>query len=310
MSEHDTERQPDEATTSEIPPLGPVLRAAREARGESLYDVAAMLKLSVRQLQAIEEERFGELPGPAFAKGFVRNYGRHLGIDVEPLIAARWGAGASGVDLAPLANAQGVLPVSGSRPRLRRIAAPLVLLFIAGALAWWYFDGLDPQRAARIAGEQAAASPAPEAEGGEASGFPPADAEPAADLSVLPPQPAVIPLPPEPSAVAEAAAPVEAPAAEAQPPAEVEDAEPEPVSGPGRLVFRLDQESWLDVRDARDRRLYSGVGTAGSVRAVQGQPPFTVVIGNARAVRLEHAGREVDLAPHTSSGGVARLRVE
>lgn len=320
MIEHDTERQPDEAPPSEFPPLGPVLRAAREARGESLADVAAMLKLSVRQLEAIEGERFGDLPGPAFVRGFVRNYGRHLGVDVEPMIAARWAGGAaSGVQLTPLTNAEGILPQAGERPGLRRFMLPVALALVIALSLAWYFDGFDPQGAAEVSGTGAPEVPA----AAEAEGFPPATDDEAVELA--PP----VPLPPEPMVLPEqlidTAPEVEAPPAAQQPPAETPapaagepvaietpaTAAPEPVAaGPGRLVFRLDDESWLDVRDARDRRLYSGISAAGSVRVVQGQPPFMVVIGNARAARLEHGGREVDLAPHTSSGGVARLRVE
>lgn len=318
--EHDTERRTGEVPSSEVPPLGPVLRAAREARGESLADVAAILKLSVRQLEAIEGERFGDLPGPAFVKGFVRNYGRHLGVDVEPMIAARWAGGAtSGVQLTPLTNAEGILPQSGERPGLRRFILPVLLVLVIALGLAWYFDGFDPQGAAEVSGAAAPEVPA----SAEVEGFPPAADEEA--VEVAPP----IPLPPEPMVLPEQLietgpdvevpppAPqqrVETPAPAASDPAAIETPAietPEPAAaGPGRLVFRLDEESWLDVRDARERRLYSGISAAGSVRVVQGQPPFTVVIGNARAARLEHGGREVDLAPHTSSGGVARLRVE
>lgn len=315
MTEHDTERQPDEVPPSEFPPLGPVLRAAREARGESLADVAAMLKLSVRQLEAIEGERFGDLPGPAFVKGFVRNYGRHLGVDVEPMIAARWtGGAAAGVQLTPLTNAEGILPQSGEQPGLRRFILPVLLVGVVALGLAWYFDGFDPQGVAEVSG--AAAPEAPQS--AEVEGFPPEAEE--EGVEVAPP----IPLPPEPMVLPEQLIetvpeveasspalpqPVETPAPVASEEASVET--PEPVAaGPGRLVFRLDDESWLDVRDSRDRRLYSGISAAGSVRVVQGQPPFTVVIGNARAARLEHRGREIDLAPHTSPGGVARLRVE
>ena len=320
MIEHDTERQPDEVPPSEIPPLGPVLRAAREARGESLADVAAMLKLSVRQLEAIEGERFGDLPGPAFVRGFVRNYGRHLGVDVEPMIAARWtGGAAAGVQLTPLTNAEGILPQSGERPGLRRFILPVLLVVVVALGLAWYFDGFDPHGVAEVSGTAAPEAP----QSAEVGGFPP-EAEDEA-VEVAPP----IPLPPEPMVLPEQLIET-GPEVEAPPPALQQPVEtpapvaseqsavdtpaietPEPAAaGSGRLVFRLDEESWLDVRDARDRRLYSGISAAGSVRVVQGQPPFTVVIGNARAARLEHGGREVDLAPHTSSGGVARLRVE
>ena len=50
--------------------------------------VAQQLKLSVRQVIAIEQEAFDELPSNLFIRGFVRNYARLLKIDAEPLLAA------------------------------------------------------------------------------------------------------------------------------------------------------------------------------------------------------------------------------
>ena len=308
----------------ELPPLGAVLRAARESRGESLSEVARALKLSVRQLEAIEEERFDELPGPAFVKGFVRNYGRHLGVDIDPMVAARWGVGSSVVELVPMANADGVIPVSGEPSRLRKLFVPALLVLVLGGALAWYFDGFDPNSGVadseQVSGAASGSLVEPEAEG-----FGPMAEEGAVENPLLPQEPAmVLPpsadapalmplpeqlLPPEPAAP-EVSAPAPAAAASDTPVAVSEEAETEVTSGPGRLVFRLQQESWLEVRDNRDRRLYSGVGSAGSVRVVQGQRPFTLVIGNAAGVRVEHAGRDIDLAPHTSSGGVARLTVE
>ncbi|WP_287367560.1 helix-turn-helix transcriptional regulator, partial [Thauera sp.] len=58
---------------------GAVLRAAREARGESVSEVAFALKLNPRQIAALEADNFSALPGMAFVRGFLRNYARYLG---------------------------------------------------------------------------------------------------------------------------------------------------------------------------------------------------------------------------------------
>lgn len=306
------------APESEFPPLGSVLRAAREARGLSLSEVAMALKLSVRQLEAIEQESFADLPGPAFVKGFVRNYGRHVGVNVEPMIAARWPTSpAASVDLKPMTNAGGTLPVSGERSHGRRLVFPLLLVLVLTGTLAWYFDGFDPYSGAEPAATLG------EPSGATAIELPPLHEGPSDEAvleaeSLVPPQPAEPPVSvadvAQPLAAAPeslTAAPVEASPEPSVPPPAVADAAPDAVvSAPGRLVFRLDDESWLEVRDRSDRRLYSGLGTPGSVRVVQGQRPFAITIGNARAVKLEHAGREVDLKPHTSSGGVARLTLE
>jgi cytoskeleton protein RodZ len=67
--------------------FGARLKREREQQGMVLEGVAATTKISVRMLQALEEERFGQLPGGIFNKGFVRAYARHLGLDEEQAIA-------------------------------------------------------------------------------------------------------------------------------------------------------------------------------------------------------------------------------
>lgn len=63
------------------------LVAAREVRGLSLADVSQLLKLSPRQVQAIEQADWEALPGPAFTRAVLRGYGRLLGVEVDALVA-------------------------------------------------------------------------------------------------------------------------------------------------------------------------------------------------------------------------------
>ncbi len=65
---------------------GARLRAAREAAGLSVDQVAQQLKLAPRQVKALEDENFAELPGRTFSRGFLRNYARLLNLDAEDLL--------------------------------------------------------------------------------------------------------------------------------------------------------------------------------------------------------------------------------
>ena len=67
--------------------FGERLRREREKRGITLDDVSVSTKISMRMLRALEEEKFDQLPGGIFNKGFVRAYARHLGIDEDQAIA-------------------------------------------------------------------------------------------------------------------------------------------------------------------------------------------------------------------------------
>ena len=59
---------------------------AREARQLSVGDVAQILKISYRQVQALEDGNWSALPGQTFVLGFVRNYARFLRLDGESLL--------------------------------------------------------------------------------------------------------------------------------------------------------------------------------------------------------------------------------
>jgi cytoskeletal protein RodZ len=66
--------------------LGPTIRALREAKRISLTEASGRLKFSVRQLEALEAEQWDRLPSGVSLRGFVKNYGRFLGADVEALV--------------------------------------------------------------------------------------------------------------------------------------------------------------------------------------------------------------------------------
>lgn len=66
---------------------GDRLRSAREVAGLSRSDIASQTKIAERHLQAIEENRFGDLAARTYAVGFARAYARALGLD-EAEIAA------------------------------------------------------------------------------------------------------------------------------------------------------------------------------------------------------------------------------
>jgi cytoskeleton protein RodZ len=63
--------------------IGETLRRERQRRNLDLDQVSRELKISSRFLEAIEEQQFDRLPGGVFARSFVRQYARMLGLDEE-----------------------------------------------------------------------------------------------------------------------------------------------------------------------------------------------------------------------------------
>ncbi len=66
---------------------GDQLRAARERLGLSTADVAQRLHLRTMFVEAMENDQWAALGEPVYARGFVRNYARLLGLDPEPFVA-------------------------------------------------------------------------------------------------------------------------------------------------------------------------------------------------------------------------------
>jgi cytoskeletal protein RodZ len=60
---------------------GEYLKKERELRGVALQELSSALKLSLSTLKAVEEDDYKKLPHPAYIKGFIRAYCRHLGLD-------------------------------------------------------------------------------------------------------------------------------------------------------------------------------------------------------------------------------------
>jgi len=63
--------------------IGEKLRMRREQLGLSLKDVEGEIKIRSKYLEALEQEKFDQLPGKAYVKPFLKSYARFLGLDLD-----------------------------------------------------------------------------------------------------------------------------------------------------------------------------------------------------------------------------------
>jgi cytoskeletal protein RodZ len=70
-----------------LPSFGEKLKSERIKRKITLDQISATTKIGTRMLQALEEEKFSQLPGGIFNKGFVRAYARTVGLDEDQAVA-------------------------------------------------------------------------------------------------------------------------------------------------------------------------------------------------------------------------------
>jgi cytoskeleton protein RodZ len=283
---------------------GARLRAAREAAGLSLDQVAQQLKLAPRQVKALEEESFGELPGRTFSRGFVRNYARLLHLDAQDLLAHLPDVAQAPALESPTLHSTGSMiaelpSASASRPGLGRWLIPLILIacIVAAAAYEWYRGGLtntaEPARAVSDATDRRA---------------------PAAGVA-LPNPLASFPQ----TAAPQVTAPQGTEAQAAPPAASMRDSVATSVSGaavpasaaPGDATLLLTYQgpSWTEIRDRSGQIIVSRLVMPGAVEPVKGAPPFDIILGNAHVVTLVFRGKSVDLSPYTRQN-VARLTLQ
>ena len=268
-------------------PVGQALRDAREAQGLSVEDVANRLRLMHRQIDAMETGDFASLGQPVFARGFVRNYARLLGLDPDPMLARMVGA--------PAAPA----PVSRDAPPppSHWLTSPWLILLLLGVLLaaavpiglyWWLNSGADedmPPRPMRNSVPLASAPPAP-----------------AVASSVETPVQTESGTADSPAAVKPAASAGQAEAA-SEPPAET------PAATTSVVHLDFGGESWVEIKDASGRMLMRQLNPPGSSVDIKGQPPFDMVVGNAAQVRMTYNNRPIDLSPFVDVS-VARFTLE
>ncbi len=277
VSGNTTTSVPD-SIAAQPPSVGVALREARTRLGLGVSDVASRIKLAQRQIEALEADDFAHLPEMTFVRGFVRSYARLLQLDPAPLLAALPGA------LAPLApsppDTLAEIPYPDAhverRPNIIWLAAALAVAAVLALFAWLH------------SAPNAAKEPHVEAL----------------------PLPAALPVSAVPEAEIVKASQVAAPAARQVPAPTAKQAAASSVpKRPGAIRLEIDEESWVEVKDSDGKALLSQLIPRGGVQSIEGAPPFSIVIGHAKGVRLYYKEQAVNLAPHTNAD-VAHLTLE
>ena len=113
------------------------LRRTRVAHGFSIEDVAAILRIRAGFIKAMEEDRFDDLPGPAYISGFLRTYANHLGLDGDQLVA--WFKDDSQSTFAPR-EMELLVPISEIRRPTFPIITVSLVIAIGIAVAWYVYQ--------------------------------------------------------------------------------------------------------------------------------------------------------------------------
>ena len=301
VSEESSKSAEPQAAQGTRAPFGSWLRHQREARSVSLREIADNSKISLRYLEALEQDRFDVLPAPVFARGFLREYARVVGLNADEVVNLYL--------VAVEERAEGSRRVE--RPKTARSERPrsapsslgyglllgLAVVLFVGVAALLSFlaerrrtTPLDSRLVAPAT--MVARGPAAPASGGASAlplaapqgAAPAAGSLPAAEGGPLAPVAPVAPVTPGAPAAAATAA------------------------GPFRVVLNFSQDCWMEsVVD--DRRRTSELKAAGETVQLEAFQFVVLTLGNSRAVTVEVEGVPLAL-PENSTRVVRDLRID
>lgn len=249
--------------------IGERLRNAREAKGLSLRAVADLTRIRAIYLQALEDERFEQLPGTVYARGFLRMYADALGLDADRLLDAYPGA-LEPPPPSPIGTTGVEIPIQPAAPRsrVRIIATYVAAVLSAGLLIIGIVGYVQLREFNRPVPPQAVAPPESPT---------PAPATP-------------------PAAAPQTPATTEPPiAAPEVPPTPQEAPQPAAIDGV-TLEVRAEGTSWLRVT-ADGQRVFQGLLHEGDTQTWQARRRLTVRVGNMPVVQVTIDGRRVTAPP-------------
>lgn len=268
-----TSQQPSPLGTATGPRPGERLRAAREAAGLDLAEVAARLRMPVRVVESLEADDGGRLGGAVFARGQLRSYARLLGVPEDAVLPDGAGAQVRPVELVPRTYTS---PLRRFAEQASRRAVYVVITALIAVPVWMAArPHLNPP-----VDDGVALDVRPPVAGG-------------VDAGAGRRAPAVAAGPPSTAPFVASMAPRLAPPAQSQP----------------ALSLRLvDGDSWVQVTAPDGRPIEEALLREGDERSYAPGEVGRVVLGNAGAVEVRHRGVVHDLAPHRRAN-VARFAV-
>jgi cytoskeleton protein RodZ len=284
-----------------LPSFGEKLKLEREKRKITLEQISSSTKIGTRMLQALEEDKFNQLPGGIFNKGFVRAYSRCVGLDEDQTVADYLEASGD----APPVSTEIVAPDDDGRENrdkyeenLSRLEAgnggparqlpwgwfAAVLLVVALALSFWSHRRRE--------------HPAPP--------VPSTATTPATQAPAQPPS-AVVSRKDANQEIANRTAsatsgspttgsPAGRSATSAAPKTSQDLAAATPAAVPGEftVVIQAREESWISIT-YDGRAISSELMPAGAERTVRGHKEITVKAGNAGGVDFRFNGQKLDV---------------
>ena len=287
--------------------FGELLRHAREEASYSVAYISSQTHLQPEIIEALEQERFDQLPGEVFVRGYIRTYTKLLALEAQPVIEAY-------ERVKPDKPPQTTTVI---KPKKRRAIGvdPIVIwstvtvatILVGLLISWWtHQEAESPVQLASVAEQYEDPVALEEIDTPSTNkmnhqiGL--GDISPEINSSLQTPNEIALQENLPNRQVQQQQRSVETVMIEA------------PLSGGDvekvRIIVRYTEESWTEIFDARKRRLLHGLIQPGAVRVISGQAPFNVFLGNSPGVELEINGKPFDHSPYMRRNNTARFLID
>ena len=114
--------------------VGQLLRRSRLEKRMSMEEISRATRVPMPSVERIEADRFDELPGEVFVRGFLKSYSRAVGLQSEDVLA-RYTASRRVAWITPLPISSSSPMSKSARGRRYGVALAFVLLLILFTLA-------------------------------------------------------------------------------------------------------------------------------------------------------------------------------
>jgi cytoskeleton protein RodZ len=313
--------------------VGDKLKSLREARNISALEVASKMHLDIRVINAIEDDDYHSLPDPIYIRGYIRSYSKLVGGDSDEMVRLfEHNVGVQEPEIIP--EIKFPSQSSSSDKPVKAFTYLITLGLVVLLIAWWQSNFVidihqDTDSAVVAAPNTSvntelveqrlpvqASSYTPqiplqnpvqipielldidqfrpeslEDMGGDLVSADDLDNADENNLLVSTPEQAGTSIEPAPT-----------------PPATTSLSTLVQTDGPDLLKFSLTADSWIEITDVNNQKLFMDLARTGTTLDLRGTAPFDILLGFAPGVTLEFNGAPFDIAPY-SRAGVAKFRL-
>ena len=259
--------------------LGALLKAKRTEKNIAIGEVAERLKFSAKQIESLESGDYKGLPEPIFVKGFIKTYGRFLGLDTDQVTSLLNEVFPSQVSVAPATATENQTSLNfqdqkKSKSFPKWLPLVVVAALVVGAVYLWQSKSTEQNRQQEKSTLEVGDVAQPQL---------------ATDNVQVVPMKA--------SATASASVSASAPAAASA------------VVADGSIQIKVRYRSNLIVTDADGTPLHSGIVASNSSHQFKGKAPYQVRIGYATGSEISFNGQAIDIKNHFVDGKTVALTV-